>query len=171
MLAIEKKRLADTLRDGKELPAYLKAMTLYALAYVNYEVFGSDALDKWKGLVEFAQQVEKKCSTYKNDITVGLCSAIGAWTHQRMIGLLLQEAQGMALPGIDALAKAGGTDGAASTRTGPGMALCVTQIALHHDRLRQQWLKAVNLVPSLSKYGFCVYSCIEDMGKTIDRYI
>lgn len=38
--AIEKKRLADTLRDGKELPVYLKAMSLYALAYTHYELFG-----------------------------------------------------------------------------------------------------------------------------------
>lgn len=38
--AIEKKRLADTLRDGKELPVYLKAMSLYAMAYTQYELFG-----------------------------------------------------------------------------------------------------------------------------------
>lgn len=38
--AIERKRLADTLKDGKELPAYLKAMGLYALAYSQYELFG-----------------------------------------------------------------------------------------------------------------------------------
>lgn len=38
--AIEKKRLADTLKEGKELPVYLKAMGLYALAYSQFEHFG-----------------------------------------------------------------------------------------------------------------------------------
>jgi hypothetical protein len=51
------------------------------------------------------------------------------------------------------------------------MSLALTHLALHHDRVRQLWMRAVNLVPSLCKYGFCVYSPVEDLVRTIDRYI
>jgi hypothetical protein len=38
--AVDKKREADQLKDGKELPVYLKAVTTYAQAYCYYELFG-----------------------------------------------------------------------------------------------------------------------------------
>lgn len=95
-----------------------------------------------------------------------------AWTHQRLITLLLQEGQLLAIPGIDSLtAKPTAATEAALQKGAAAISLGLTQLVLHHERVRQLWVRAVNLVPSLCKYGFCVYAPVEDLVRTIDRYI
>lgn len=126
-------------------------------------------MEKWKGLVEFSQQIEKKCHGYKNDITLGLCSALIAWSHQCMTQILLKSAQQISVPAIDSLAAKQPASNV--TQISAALPLALTQISLHHEMVKQSWIKAVNLVPSISKYGFCIYSPVEDLVKTIDRYI
>lgn len=110
-------------------------------------------------MVEFSAQVDKKCASYKNEITSGLSAALIAWSYQRMVHLVLQDCQ---LHGIQT---------SSSERALNSTGLALAQLASYHERTRGNWVRAVSLVPSLAKYGFCIYSPIEDLVKTVDRYI
>jgi hypothetical protein len=121
--------------------------------------------------------VEKKCAGFKNDITVGLwygkrwrcclnigSNAVKAWIYERMLLAYVNEAQSTSLSII-------GGSGDGSTKSAQSLALGITKFNDLHVRLKQSWLRAVNLVPALSKYGFSMYSAVEELVKTVDRYI
>ena len=93
-------------------------------------------------------QIEKKCAGYKNEITIGLCGSIMAWTHYRIINAQLQELQSIALP----LAEKTSVD----SKVASSLAIAVTQLSLNHEKVKSCWLRASNLVPSISKYGIYI---------------
>lgn len=192
---MDKKREADQLKDGKELPVYLKAVTTYAQAYCYYELFGPvcDVFDPsqliaismvgsagevegvvgvlWAGGEEVCclQERHHRRPLVKYRVrclnTHAFSNAIKAWIYEKMLLAYVNEAQSTSLSII------GGTVGEASTKSAQSLALGITKFNDLHVRLRQSWLKAVNLVPALSKYGFSMYSAVEELVKTVDRYI
>lgn len=68
-----------------------------------------------------------------------------AWTHIKIISAQLQELQSIALP----LAEKTSLD----SKVASSLAIIVTQVSLHHEKVKSCWLRASNLVPSISKYG------------------